>query len=68
MGTVAAVVKAISCTDCAKYVCNSTEAHSRCCNEEDACSCDVVTHEIDVEPPDTQEIDISLPWLNIHKS
>ena len=66
MGAVAPVIRALSCDACAKYVCNDAEVHSKCCDEEDACSCDATTHEVAVETPDTQEISISLPWLNIH--
>ena len=68
MGAVAPVIRALSCADCARYVCNDAELHSKCCDDEDACSCDASTHEIAVEAPEKEEIDISLPWLNIHKS
>ena len=33
----------LSCTDCAKYVCNWASIHSQCCDDEDACNCDVRT-------------------------
>ena len=65
MGVVATVVKALSCDTCAKYVCNDLTAHSQCCDEQDACSCEIETHETALSA-DSQEIDVSLPWLNIH--
>ena len=43
MGEVASVIKALSCDSCAKYVCNGAQIHSQCCDEEDACNCDVRT-------------------------
>ena len=64
MGAVASVTKALSCDTCAKYVCNDLSARSQCCDEEDACNCTIETHETALSP-DSQEIDISLPWLNI---
>jgi len=65
MGAVASVAKALSCENCAKYVCNDLTARSQCCDEEDACNCAIETHETALSP-DSQEIDVSLPWLNIH--
>ena len=64
MGAVASVTKALSCDTCAKYVCNDLTARSQCCDEEDACNCAIETHETALSP-DSQEIDISLPWLNL---
>ena len=66
MGAVAPVLRALSCADCARYVCNDAEIHSQCCDKDDACNCDVATHETVVETPEAQEIHISTPWLNIH--
>ena len=65
MGAVASVTKALSCDTCAKYVCNDAELHSRCCDQDEACSCDAATHETALSP-DSQEINVSLPWANIH--
>ena len=66
MGAVASVTKALSCETCAKYVCNDLSARGQCCDEEDACNCAIETHETALSP-DIQEINVSLPWLNIHK-
>ena len=65
MGAVASVAKALSCDTCAKYVCNSLTARSQCCDNDDACNCIIETHETALSA-DSQEIDVSLPWLNIH--
>ena len=43
MGEVASIVRALSCDTCAKYVCNGASMRSQCCDEEDACNCDVKT-------------------------
>ena len=59
MGAVASVAKALSCDNC------DTHARSQCCDEDDACNCAVETHETALSA-DSQEIDVSLPWLNIH--
>ena len=45
MGEVASVLRSLSCTDCAKYVCNDASCASRCCEEDGGCDCDVATHE-----------------------
>jgi len=67
MGAVAAAIQALSCADCAKYVLNDAEIHSQCCDQEDACNCEIATHATAIEP-DSHEISITLPWLNIHTS
>jgi len=66
MGAAAPVLQALSCSDCARYVCNDAEIHSQCCDQDDACNCDVSTHETAIESAGPHELDISLPWLNIH--
>ncbi len=49
MGTIAAVLpgitKALSCQDCARYVCNSMGVKSRCC---DCFDCELQTNEVEV--------------------
>ena len=51
MGEAASIIKAFSCDSCAKYVCNgSASLHSQCCDEEDACNCDVKTEATKLEP------------------
>ena len=45
MGQALTVVRAISCSDCAKYVCNACTFHSECC---DLCNIDFVTTEVDL--------------------
>ena len=57
-----AVVKELSCHDCARYVCNDASAHSRCCNSEECCECDVETRP--VKPPDEEvnvEVEVDNP-------
>ena len=48
MGEVASVLRALSCQDCARYVCNSLSLHSQCCDEEDGCNCDLQTQATEV--------------------
>ena len=38
-------IKASSCSDCAKYVCNAMRIHSKC---SDCCECDLETEEVEV--------------------
>ena len=49
MGEVASVTKAFSCSDCAKYVCNSMHLHSKC---RDCCEIDFVTEEVELPDDD----------------
>ena len=49
MGEVGSVIKALSCTDCAKYVCNSASCHSQCCVDEDGCNCEIKTEPTQIE-------------------
>ena len=59
MGEVASVIKALSCDACAKYVCNSASMHSQCCDEEDACNCDVKTEATKLETVE-EEVEIEM--------
>jgi hypothetical protein len=54
---ISAVVKEPSCHDCARFVCNDLSAHSRCCDNEECCECDVETRP--VKPPD-EELEIEM--------
>ena len=38
-------IKASSCSDCAKYVCNAMHIHSKC---SECCECDLETEEVEV--------------------
>ena len=58
MGEVlSAVVKELSCHDCARYVCNDAAWHSRCCGQEECCECDVEARP--VKPPE-EELEIEM--------
>ena len=59
MGEVANVIKALSCHACAKYVCNSASIQSQCCDEEDACNCDVKTEATKLETVE-EEVEIEM--------
>ena len=59
MGEVASVIKSLSCTDCAKYVCNNASVHSQCCDEEDGCNCELKTNETQLASTD-EEIEVSI--------
>ena len=54
---ISAIVKELSCHDCARYVCNDASAHSRCCDSEECCECDVETRP--VKPPE-EEVEIEV--------
>ena len=54
---ISAIVKELSCHDCARYVCNDASAHSRCCDSEECCEWDVETRP--VKPPE-QEVEIEV--------
>ena len=49
MGEVASIIKAFSCSDCAKYVCNHMHLHSKC---RDCCEIDFVTEEVELPDDD----------------
>ena len=55
--TLSAVIKQLSCHDCARYVCNDAAMHSRCCDSDECCACDIETHP--VKPPD-EELEIEM--------
>ncbi len=58
MGEVlSAVVKELSCHDCAHDVCNDAAWHSRCCGQEECCECDEETRP--VKPPE-EELEIEM--------
>ena len=59
MGEVVSIIKAFSCDSCAKYVCNSASIHSQCCDEEDACNCDVKTEATKLETVE-EEVEIEM--------
>ena len=61
MGAVASIVHALSCQAC------DASLRSQCCDQEDACNCDIETHEVAIEP-ETQDLHISCPWLAINAS
>ena len=52
-----AVVKELPCHDCARYVCNDAAWHSRCCDRDECCECDVETRQ--VKPPE-EELEIEM--------
>ena len=53
-----AVVKELSCHDCAQYVCNDAAWHSTCCGQEECCECDVETRP--VKPPPEEDLEIEM--------
>ena len=59
MGEVVSIIKAFSCDSCAKYVCNGASIHSQCCDEEDACNCDVKTEATKLETVE-EEVEIEM--------
>jgi len=50
MGNAAAVVKMLSCGDCARYVCNAMTLHSRCSG---CCELDLETQEVALPDADS---------------
>ena len=54
---ISAIVKELSCHDCARYVANDATIHSRCCDREECCECDVETRP--VKPPE-EEVDLQV--------
>ena len=53
---ISAIVKELSCHDCARYVCNEASVHSQCCDSEECCECDIETRP--VKPP--EEVDLQV--------
>ena len=56
---VSAVVKELSCHDCARYVCNDASWHSRCCDQEECCACDAETRPIELSHEEI-EVDVEV--------
>jgi hypothetical protein len=56
MGGVTSVLNALSCSDCARYVCNAMHCHSKC--GENCCELDIDTEE--VELPEGGDIEIEV--------
>ena len=54
---ISAIVKELSCHDCARYVANDATIHSRCCDREECCECDGETRP--VKPPE-EEVDLQV--------
>ena len=52
-----AVVRELSCHNCDRYVCNGATWHSRCCDQDECCECDVETRP--VKPPE-EELEIEM--------
>ncbi len=54
-----AVVKELSCHDCARYVCNDAAWHSRCCDHPDGecCEYDLETHQV---KPSDEKLEIEM--------
>ena len=56
MGQFASVIKALSCADCVRYVCNSMHVNPKC---SDCCELDFVTDEVHVNDDDSEtEIEV----------
>jgi len=59
---IAAIVKELSCHEMARYVCNDASVHSRYCDTEECCECDVETRS--VKPQETEadfEVEVDSP-------
>ena len=56
MGEAASLLKALSCSDCARYVCNSCSFHSQCF--ENCCEIDFVTEEVEISDGDEIEFEV----------
>ena len=68
MGAVAGVLpgiaEALSCQDCARYVCNSMGVKSRCC---DCFDCEFVTERVDI-PDDISEYSVEVEGCCVARS
>jgi hypothetical protein len=51
------IVKAISCQECARYVCNSMDVKSKC---SDCCEFELETHEIDISSESDSEYSVEI--------
>ena len=57
---ISAIVKELSCRDCARYVCNDASWHSRCCvQEKECCECDAETRPVQLTH-DEVEVDVEV--------
>ena len=56
MGQATSVLGALNCSDCAKFVCNSMQCHSKCMN--DCCEIDIETQEVEIPEGDDIEIEV----------
>jgi hypothetical protein len=54
---VGGLVKALSCQDCARYVCNSMDLKSKCLG--DCCEFELETHEVEIAD-NTSELSIEV--------
>ena len=52
--SIKSVLSGLACADLWKYVFNSMECHSHCCDD-DGCECDCNTSEIDIEEESNEE-------------
>ena len=50
------MLDALSCSDCARYVCNAMHFHSKC--GEQCCELDFDTDEVEIPPGDDIEIEV----------
>ena len=58
LATLGGVCKALSCRDCARYVCNSMDIQSQCCHH--LCDLEVKTDLVEVAESDSEyEIDVT---------
>jgi hypothetical protein len=57
------IVKAISCQECARYVCNSMDVKSKC---SDCCEFELETHEIDISSESETEYSMEIDGCCIH--
>ena len=55
---ISAVVKELSC-----HVCNGAAWHSRCCDQDECCECDVETRP--VKPPPEEELEIEMEGYKV---
>jgi len=53
-GVISALVKELSCHDCAKYVCNDASLHSKCCDKDEFCEFDLETRPVNLPDEELQ--------------
>ena len=51
---ISALVKQLSCNDCAKYVCNDASLHSKCCDKDEFCKFDMETRPVNLPDEELQ--------------